>query len=328
MDLGGLLLTLPFIIFSCGNTTTTQQENKKESQVTAVSAPAFNADSAYSYVQAQVDFGPRVPNTEAHEKCAEYLAGELSRFGAEVTEQRANLTAFDGTTLRAINIIGSFNTEQTVRILLFAHWDSRPFADNDPNVENHKKPVLGANDGASGVGVLLEIARLIGENPPTVGIDIIFFDAEDYGQPYFYQGKEMPDSWALGSQYWARNPHKPGYRAKYGILLDMVGAKNANFLKEKTSTMYAPHVVEKIWTKARELGYGNLFQNKEGSYITDDHLYVNEIARIPSIDIIDFERSFVPQWHTVNDTMEYIDKGTLKAVGQTILETIYSETAP
>lgn len=320
------LFLCSFLFLSCGQQPIKQKNKNETTQISIVQAPNFNADSTYLFIQKQVDFGPRVPNTQAHKLCAEYLANELRRFGAEVIEQRANLKAFDGTILEAVNIIGSFNPENETRILLFAHWDSRPFSDNDPNPDNYHTAVTGANDGASGVGVLLEIARLIGKNPPDIGIDIIFFDAEDYGQPSFDTGRKVEDSWCLGSQYWARNPHKPNYRARYGILLDMVGAKNATFPKEGFSMHYAPHVVEKVWAKARSLSYGDLFVDRKSGYITDDHLYVNEIIGIPSIDIIDLrENGFFEHWHTINDTMEHIDKSVLKAVGQVLLEVIYNE---
>jgi len=319
-------LSCCFILFlSCGQQPI-KQENKNEAKpISTVQVPIFNADSAFLFIQRQVDFGPRVPNTAAHKACAEFLVNELRRFGAKVIEQRANLTAFDGTILEAINIIGSFNLENETRVLLFAHWDTRPFADNDPNPENFFTPIDGANDGGSGVGVLLEIARLIGQNPPNVGIDIIFFDAEDYGQPSFDTGRRVEHSWALGSQHWARNPHVPGYRARFGILLDMVGARNATFPKEGFSMRYAPHVVEKIWAKARSLGYGDLFVTRRGGYIVDDHLYVNQIIGIPSANIIHLtESGFFEQWHTIDDTMEQIDKDVLKAVGQTVLAVIYN----
>ena len=259
---------------------------------------------------------------------ASYLASELNRHGAEVQVQDADVVAFDGTVLHAKNIIGIFSPEKTDRILLFAHWDSRPFADNDPDEANHRKPVLGANDGASGVGALLEIARQIGMKSPQVGVDIIFFDAEDYGQPYFSTHSEVQDSWALGTQYWVRRPHRPGYRARFGILLDMVGGENAVFAREKASLQYAPGIVDKVWKKAQSLGYGKYFSDNEGGYIIDDHVYVNKMG-IPSINIIQYDASsdsgFNPQWHTVHDTMDHIDKETLKAVGQTVLAVIYNE---
>ncbi len=319
------LLSSFFLFISCGQTTPVPQSNETNKVKPIVKVPDFNADSAYLYVQKQVDFGPRVPNTDAHRACASYLASELKAFGAEVIEQKAEVKAFDNTILKAVNIIGTFNAEQKNRILLLAHWDSRPFADQDANPENWQKPVLGANDGASGVGVLLEIARQMGKNLPTVGIDIIFLDAEDYGQPSFYNTIGTADSWCLGAQYWAKNPHVPNYYAQYGILLDMVGTANASFTKDVISMKYAPHVVEKVWHKAQTLGYGHLFINKQGGSITDDHVYINELAHIPCIDIIDFNNGFFEYWHTVNDNMSHIDKNTLKAVGQTVLDVIYNE---
>jgi Zn-dependent M28 family amino/carboxypeptidase len=290
--------------------------------------PVFSSDSAYSYVKRQVDFGARVPNTEAHVKCAEYLSNALTRFGARVTEQRAVLTAFDGTKLNAVNIIASFNTDKKSRILLCAHWDSRPWSDHDPDKRNYNKAVSGANDGASGVGVLLEIARLTGQQNPGTGIDIIFFDAEDYGAPQNVR-TDMQDSWCLGSQYWARNPHAPGYRARFGILLDMTGAPGATFYREQLSDYYAKHVVDKIWSQAGSLGFGNYFINRQGGMITDDHLYINQLAGIPCANIIQYDihstSGFGHYWHTVNDTMENIDKNTLYAVGTTVLHVIYNE---
>ena len=286
-----------------------------------VNTPDFNADSAYAYIARQVAFGPRVPNTEAHKACAAYLASELERHGANVFIQKAVLTAYTGDKLNAQNIIGSFDPDKTRRVLLFAHWDTRPFADQDKDPANHNKPIDGADDGGSGVGVLLEIARQTGIQKPDIGVDIIFFDAEDYGS------SSVANSFCLGSQYWAKNPHIPNYRAEYGILLDMVGAKGANFYKEFYSVKYASRYVEKVWTTARELGYGKFFINAKGGMIYDDHVPVNEIRRIPSIDIInldsDNENDFGAHWHTLKDNMDIISKETLKAVGQTVLTVIF-----
>lgn len=291
----------------------------------AVVVPGFNADSAYLYVKTQVDFGPRVPNTAQHVACGNYLAGKLTEFGATLTNQYADLLTFDGTVLKARNIIGSYNTESKKRILLFAHWDSRPFADHDPDEKNYHTPILGANDGASGVGVLLEIARQINAQAPRLGVDIIFFDAEDYGEPAFGE-VHWGDFWALGSQYWARNPHVPNYNARFGILLDMVGGKNAVFKKEAYSEQYAQSVNKKVWNQAKELGYAAYFVNEKTGNVTDDHLYINEYAGIPCIDIIPHDFSGEGSaWHTQKDNMEIIDKKTLKAVGQTVLAVIYNE---
>ena len=295
----------------------------------SVFVPAFDADSAYSYVATQVAFGPRVPNTEAHKACALYLSSELERHGAKVYVQEAVLTAYNGDKLNAKNIIGSFNPEEKRRILLFAHWDTRPYADWDEDEANHRTPIDGADDGASGVGVLLEIARQIGKSSPKVGIDIIFFDAEDYGTPEFVKDNHKPDTWALGTQFWAKNPHVPNYTAEYGILLDMVGAKGATFYKEGFSMQYAARYVEKVWSAARKLGYGKYFINRSTGYITDDHEYVIKGRKIPCLDIINYKSStnkgFADYWHTLNDNMDIIDKQTLKAVGQTVLEVVYGD---
>ena len=316
-----LFISLVLMAFSCSNTGC---KAKKNTEVSVVSVPEFSADSAYHYVKTQVDFGPRVPNTAEHKACGDYLISSLTKFGAEVTVQDADVTTFDGKTLHARNIIGSYNPEAETRILLFAHWDTRPWADNDKDVKNHKTPVLGANDGASGVGVLLELARVLNKTKPSVGVDIIFFDAEDYGAA---SGNE--DSWCLGTQYWARNKHVPNYRARYGILLDMVGAPGATFYREQISDNYARYVVDKVWSKAAELGYGQYFVDKPGGAVTDDHVYVNQLAGIPAIDIIQYNpysmTGFADYWHTVSDTMENIDANTLKVVGTTLLHVIYNE---
>ncbi len=319
-----LLIVASF--FSCSKKAnkTTQKESKKAEVV----VPIFNADSAYRYVKKQVDLGVRIPNTKSHEKCANYLEKKLQQFGAKTIVQKGTVTAFDGTKLNIKNIIGSFNPEKKSRVLLFAHWDTRPWADNDPEKSNHKKAILGANDGASGVGVLLEMARQFGLQKPNIGVDIIFFDAEDYGASHL-ENVNTQNSWCLGTQYWAKNRHEPAYHAKYGVLLDMVGAKNATFYREGYSDYYGSYIVDKIWNKASLLGFANYFINEKGGTITDDHTYVNEMAEIPSVDIIHLDKNsesgFFKHWHTTDDTMKNIDKKTLKAVGTTLLYVVYEE---
>lgn len=322
----GLIFSLLFIItcgVSCGNSQ--KQENQKV-EVPAVTVPVFNGDSAYSFIQKQVDFGPRVPNTKGHKECAEYLIGKLKSYGAEVSTQDFQVNRYDGAIMNARNIIASFDPDNMKRVMLCAHWDTRPWADNDIE-KNHFTAIDGANDGGSGVGVLLEIARAISTTKPTIGIDIILFDAEDSGTPRFHKGQYDDKSWCLGSQYWAYNQHKAGYNARYGILLDMVGAPNAIFCKEGFSTDYAGNIMNKIWKKAGDLGYAHIFSSQHCGYITDDHVPVNEIARIPCVDIIhnDPETGFGKFWHTVNDTMDGIDKDMLTKVGTVVLNVIYSE---
>ena len=322
------LLLTGIALFSCGNSNKNNELTETE-EAMKVEAPAFNADSAYHYIEQQVAFGPRVPNTEAHRKCGDYLAAQLGKFGAKVYNQEMVVTAYDGTVLKARNIIGAYLPESKKRVLLCAHWDSRPYADNDKDEKNYHTPIDGANDGGSGVGVLLEIARQLQQKAPQIGIDIIFFDAEDYGTPHFYKGEYKADTWCLGSQYWGRMQHVQGYNARYGILLDMVGGKNATFYYEGYSQRTAGKEMKKIWKVAHELGYGSFFPKERGSEVVDDHIYVNQFTQIPCVDIIHYnptgDTGFCATWHTVNDNMQDIDKATLKAVGQTVMGVIYNE---
>jgi hypothetical protein len=309
---------------SCGSNV-----KKTEKEEALVKAPAFVADSAYAYTAAQVAFGPRTMGSQAHEACADYLEQMLASFGAKVYRQQFEATLYNGERYPAVNLIGAFNPEARKRVMLCSHWDSRPWADNDPDEKNHHTPILGANDGASGVGVLLEMARQMQQQAPEIGVDLIFFDAEDAGVPQFESyGDE--DTWCLGSQFWARRPHVPGYNARFGVLLDMVGGSGATFLQEGYSKEYASAAMKKIWKMADRLGYGNYFPSKNGGYVTDDHVPVNQVAKIPCVDIIPCyehceQSSFGPYWHTVDDTMGHIDKATLQAVGQTLMEVIYNE---
>lgn len=312
-----------------------KQKSEKEKVVIAatktknVSLPEiFNSDSAYTFVGNQILFGPRVPNTEAHRACAQYLANRLEYFCDTIYLQKVLLTAFNGDRLQAYNIIGVFNPEQTKRVLLFAHWDSRPYSDQDLDVRNHYKPIDGADDGASGVGVLLEIARQISLKKIGIGVDIIFFDAEDYGAPNFAKNN-MKDTYCLGSQYWAKKPHVPNYKAEYGILLDMVGARNATFYKELHSMRNAKSIVDRVWATAQDKGFEKFFINENTGAITDDHIYVIEGRGIPCIDIINSDMAtphgFGAHWHTQQDKMNNISHETLEAVGQTIMKVIYSD---
>lgn len=295
-----------------------------------VAVPSFNADSAYQYVAQQVAFGPRVPNTPAHRACGDYLIQKLKDLGGNVQVQAFQAKAYDGTVLSLRNIMAQYHPQASKRILLAAHWDTRHLADKD--TVNPTKPIDGANDGGSGVAVLLEIARQLQANPLSgdVGVDIIFFDGEDYGQP---DNSGLPydsNSWCLGSQYWGKNLMPAGYTAQYGILLDMVGAKDSRFFREETSRTYARDVVDKVWSAANQLGYSQYFVPQDSPGITDDHTYVIQYANIRMIDIIAHDPSspdgyFGPYHHRHSDNMDIIDKNTLKAVGQTVLRVAYSE---
>ncbi len=333
-----------FLLLSCASRKQTTEDTSSLQPL----GPAFNADSAYAFCEAQCAFGPRVMNSTAHDQCEQWIVSKFKSYGLSVTTQKTTLKGYDGTPLHATNIVASYRPELTERILLCAHWDSRPWADNDPNPANHHTPVLAANDGASGVAVMLEIARLLslqitalseGSAPSgradslqlnTIGIDFVCFDAEDWGVPQWSDVTDTGDSWALGAQYWAAHPHVEGYKARFGILLDMVGGEGAQFYQEGMSMQYASAVVTKVWRAAQVVGFGSLFPMQKGGYITDDHLPVNTVAQIPCIDIIPYypdcaQSSFGPTWHTVNDNMSHISRTTLQAVGQTIIQVLFSE---
>lgn len=320
-------LALSLFVASCGNL---RKQTTDESASMQPVGPVFCADSAYLYCQAQCDFGPRTMNSKAHDDCEKWIISKFESFGMQVTAQKAVLKGYDGTSLNSTNIIASYRPDLTDRVLLCAHWDSRPWADNDPDEANWKTPVMAANDGASGVAVMLEIARLLSKDTLQLGVDFICFDAEDWGVPQWNEDNFDSDSWALGAQYWSTNLHKKGYRARFGILLDMVGGQGAQFYKEAMSVQYANHIVEKVWRAAQVVGYGSMFPSQQGTGVTDDHISVNTKAKIPTIDIIPYypnceQSSFGPTWHTVNDDMEHIDKNTLQAVGQTLIQVLFSE---
>ena len=323
------VFSLLMLINACGDSNKKQTTASKKPARKHVVIPDFNSDSAYFFIEQQVAFGPRVPNTKEHSNCAQFLYNKLKLYADTAMIQSFKTRAYNNEVLHGKNIIGLFNPGKGNRVLLCAHWDSRPYADYDPDPGNHRKPIDGANDGASGVGVLLEIARQMSLRKPGVGVDIVFFDVEDYGPP---QELQLYDEnyWGLGSQYWSRNPHDPDYVARYGILLDMVGAKDATFLMEGHSMLYATGILKKIWTTGHRLGYSDYFLFEQAGYIDDDHKYVNEILKIPTIDIIHLNAessnsSFFEYWHTLGDTMDVIDRETLKAVGQTLLTVIYEE---
>lgn len=288
----------------------------------------FDQDSAYAYVRQQVDMGPRVSGSEASRRCVEYISSELRRHGAsDVKLQSGEMTAWDGKTLPLTNVMGSFNPDARKRVLLVAHFDSRPWADNDPTEELRMKPVPGANDGASGVGVLLEAARQLGKSEAPVGVDLLFVDAEDYGQSSGFSHHD--ESWCLGTQYWtAHMPYAQDSLPAYAILLDMVGGIGARFHREYFSNASARDVVDKVWGVASRSGYGERFVNQDGGAVIDDHVFLNK-AGIPSIDIIESmnaeTKSFPSTWHTAADDMDSIDPNSLKAVGQTVLNVIYNE---
>ena len=322
-------LVFSLFIVSCGNLR--KQTATSDSVAAQPVGPAFSADSAYQFCQRQCDFGPRTMNSEAHDLCGQWIAAQFARYGLTVTEQKATLRGYDGTPLKSTNIIASYKPGQNDRILVCAHWDSRPWADNDPDEANHRKPVMAANDGASGVAVMLELARLLSIDSLQLGIDFVCFDAEDWGIPQWSDAPDSGDSWALGAQHWAANiDRKTAKTYRFGILLDMVGGQGAQFYQEGMSVQYASSVVDKVWNAAHVIGFGSMFPRQIGGGITDDHIPVNKVAKIPCIDVIPYypdceQSSFGPTWHTIHDDMDHIEKTTLQAVGQTIVQVLFSE---
>ena len=314
----------------------TPKKKTDETQTPAriVQVPRLNADSAYSFVERQVKFGPRVPNTKPHEKAADYFVDRLKKYGATVTVQDFAAVTWDNQRVQLKNIIASYNLQAEKRILLAAHWDTRPYADKDGEKKN--APFDGANDGASGVGVLLEIARTFSQSKlPDVGVDIILFDGEDWGmdsstgqESKIKKPEGYKDWWCLGSQYWSKHKHQKNYTAYYGIVLDMVGAKHAQFFREGASLEMAPGVVEKVWNTATKLGYTDYFVKTNVSAITDDHVFVSEMGKIPTIDIVHYQMGigfFGDYHHSRKDNMSIISKETLAVVGSTLLNVIYYE---
>ncbi|TGE12431.1 M28 family peptidase [Hymenobacter elongatus] len=331
-----LVAALGLLLAGCQDKSETTTTGTTDAAKT-LAAPAFSADSAYAFTARQVAFGPRVPNSAAHVATGDWLVRRFKSYGLTVKEQAFEVMAFDGKMLRSRNIIAQFQPQAARRVAIFAHWDTRPFADKDKGQKN--APLDGASDGASGVAVALEIARVLSLQPdslqPGVGVDFILFDSEDYGYDSSTQGDlkdqlgaQGKDSWCLGSQYWSKNLVPAGYKPSYGILLDMVGAKNAKFSREAQSLQYARDVVDKVWNTGAQLGFSDYFLFKDMGGIDDDHVYTNQ-AGVRTIDIIDTvpfgDQTFPDYHHTTQDNMSIIDKRTLKAVGQTVLQTIYGE---
>ncbi len=319
------IVALLLILAACSGEKTTETKTEK---VELKPYPDFQADSAFAFVKKQVDFGPRVPGTSGHAATKAWIQETLESYGWTVQQQNFQAKTYDGLTWDLTNLIASFNPQASKRILLAAHWDTRRIADKD--TERTSEPIDGANDGASGVAVLLEIARSISSQPLSaeVGIDLIFFDGEDDGEPEFAMTRDNSQIWwCHGSQYWSKNKHLPNYSAYFGILVDLVGAKNARFYREGYSRKFASGIISKVWGNAAQLGHGSYFIQQDAPEILDDHAFVNEWAGIPMVDIIDFspDLGFGAYHHTHRDGLEGIDRRTLKVVGETVLATIYQE---
>jgi acetylornithine deacetylase/succinyl-diaminopimelate desuccinylase-like protein len=283
--------------------------------------PAFDADRAYELILAYEKLGPKPAGSEALARTTAWIRQELESSGAKVQVQEVKVKPPVGPEVTARNVIGQFDPEKKERVLLSAHYDTRPFADEESDPKKQKQAVPGVNDGGSGTALLLELARALKTSRPKVGVDLLFLDAEDAGLPH------AADSYCLGTQAWAKNPVPSGYRARFGINFDMVGRIGATFPVEGHSASRAASVVAKVHTAAKELGLSDYFPAQRGGFVIDDHVYLMEGLGIPVMDIIHLspEGRFPPEWHTLRDTSEFISRDTLKAVGQVTLQVLWAE---
>lgn len=342
-----ILTILSLILFTtffvgCDTPVVVDQEDPIVNPEPEVFVPTFNRDSAYQFIQKQVDFGPRVPETAEHKACSEWIKTTLESYGWQVQFQEAVIEGFENKPMKIRNIIATYKPEANERVLLCAHWDTRRMADQD--TERKDEAILGADDGGSGVGVLMELARTISNNPLNAGVEIVFFDAEDQGE----SGSPRPaeQTWCLGAQYWSRNQHAMKAQPRFGILLDMVGRAGAQFPREGVSLKRAGQIVNIVWNQALKLGLNELFVNDQDDQLIDDHVYVNDIGGIKTIDIINRpvargangqiimnreenrpERRFGDHWHTHKDDMNIIDPYVLESVGDVLLHVLYKEVA-
>ncbi len=277
----------------------------------------FDGQNAFRYLERQVAFGPRNPGGKGHADCLNFLQKELKKFADEVRLQPfVYQDMYRKKRLELSNVIARFKPRAQPRIFLAAHWDTRPTADND-RLANQNTPIPGANDGASGVAVLLEIARQLKQKPPSIGVDLILFDGEDYGR------EGHLDEYFLGSRHFAKQA--AGYAPRYGILLDMVGDANLTLPREPNSVAALPQVVDKVWQMAHSMGYFE-FEDRQGYPVSDDHVILLQNG-IPCIDIIDFEYPDERNryWHTLQDTPDKCSPYSLQVVGDVMLQLIYSE---
>jgi hypothetical protein len=278
----------------------------------------FDPARAYGHLVRQTQFGPRDPGSTGHERCLKYLREELGKYADVVLIQTFSYSVPKWKRVQLTNLLASFNTRTTSRLLISAHWDTRPWADQDPEKKNWSKPLIGANDGASGVAIILELARQLKEFPPTVGVDLVLFDGEDLGTSGFR------DSFSIGAQHFAKN-RPPGFNPRFGINIDMVGDRNLEIEREQNSERLAPEVQNLIFSTARRLMLPG-FIDSPGHEITDDHLPLNDVG-IPTVDLIDFKYPDESNkfWHTMADTPDKCSAESLGAVGTLLLEIIYTQ---
>jgi Zn-dependent M28 family amino/carboxypeptidase len=287
-------------------------QDARNGSVVAGKAPALSADAAYEHIKTQVAFGPRAPGTEGHAKQLTWMLDYLRARADTVLTQPFVHTTTMGSTLALTNVFARFNPAAPDRLLLLAHWDTRPTADEDLDESKRAQPITGANDGASGVALLLEIANVLSQHAPPIGVDILLVDGEDYA----------PDNMYLGAKHFAANLPGP-YRPLYGILVDMIADENPAYPIEANSQSAAPEVVDRVWRTAEELGFGAYFKRTSQGAVEDDHVPLNQ-AGIRTIDIIDFEYGAGNQyWHTHEDVLARTSPHGLGVVGAVLLELIF-----
>jgi Zn-dependent M28 family amino/carboxypeptidase len=283
--------------------------------------PSFDGARAMELVRTQVDFGPRVPGTEGHAAQLAWMLEQLREHADTVVTDAFTHTASDGSVLELTNVLASFRPDSEHRVLLLTHWDTRPISDQAADPEDRDTPVPGANDGASGTAVLLELARMMASAPPGTGVDLLFVDGEDYGptsEDMFLGARRYAEGLASGDGS-GMGPARP----RYGVLLDMVGDAEPRFPVEGYSAARAPQVVQRVWGVAMSLGYGRTFTMDVGGYVNDDHVPLND-AGLPTINIIDFD--YGPGhawWHTPEDTPDKLSPRTLGMVGEVVAELVY-----
>lgn len=315
-----LILTLvitTFFSWSCKTEAPKSAIVEAQKPAVTPTVPFFEGKRAFEYLTAQTDFGPRVPGSAGHRNCLNYLQTEMQKYADAVNVQPFIVTGYDKEILKLSNVISSFNLQAPTRILLIAHWDTRPRADQEKDPKRQKQFILGANDAASGIAVLMEIARHLKASPPSVGVDMVFVDGEDYG-------KESDNNfYLLGAKYFAKNLPS-GFTPAFGILLDMIGDKQLEIPKDRYSLEYAPDIVDLVWSTARELNVPQFVNTTSNGWITDDHLPLNQ-AGIKTIDLIDFNYpdSTNRYWHTAEDTPDKCSPESLEAVGKVLLHVIY-----
>jgi glutaminyl-peptide cyclotransferase len=316
------ILSLVLLFYSC-NKEVKQDISKPAYELRSnQNIPKFDGVNAYNEVAEQVNFGPRDPGSKGHRETLNYIQNELKKYTNHVELQNFTYSGYDSTVLSLTNIIAKFNPEKKNRIMFFAHWDTRPRAEHATKPALRDKPILGANDGASGCGVLLELARILKNNKINYGIDLVFLDGEDYGKEHDL------NNFCLGSKHFAEN-YPTDKLPAFGVLLDLVGDKQAVFEREGNSDKFAPSVVSLIWNIAQQLN-STVFSQDGGPEIYDDHIPLNQ-AGIVTVDIIDADlvgadtpikrRNY---WHSENDTMVNISKDTLQQLGDVLTYLIYS----